>query len=80
MSDHHHHGGACSHESTDSDYLKEIGIQYGLYQKIDMENLECLNESSEGSAKNVFKPYEQRLNFEKVNIVKRKFVSYIGSE
>lgn len=64
--DHHQHGGGCSHESSDSDYLKEIGIQYSLYTKIDMANLECLNEAVEGSAKFIFKPYNDRLNFDKV--------------
>lgn len=67
--DHHHHGeGGCAHESSDSDYLKEIGIQYSLYTKIDLANLECLNEAEEGSAKNVFKPYEEKMNFEAVRI------------
>lgn len=65
--DHHHHGG-CAHESSDADYLKEVGIQYSLYKKIDLENLECLNETEDGSAQYVFKPYEERLNFEKVRI------------
>lgn len=65
MAHHHHHGG-CEHESTDSDHQNEIGIQYSLYKKIDLDNLECLNETEEGSAQNVFKPYEERLNFEKV--------------
>lgn len=65
--DHHYDGhGACVHDSNDSDYLKEIGIQYSLYTKIDFENLECLNETIERSAKFVFKPYEERLNFDKV--------------
>lgn len=63
---HHHHGGGCDHETADSDYLKEIGIQYSLYTKIDLENLECLNEATDGSAKFVFKPYEERLNFDRV--------------
>lgn len=66
--DHHHHQhGNCAHESTDSDYLKESGIQYSLYEKIDMENLECLNEEEDGSAKNVFKPWDQRLDGRAVN-------------
>lgn len=65
--DHHYDGhGACAHDSSDSDYLKEIGIQYSLYKKIDMENLECLNEATEKSGKFAFKPYEERLNFDKV--------------
>lgn len=60
----HEHGGACEHEADGIDPL-EMGVQYSLYQKIDMNNLECLNEAEDGSAKNVFKPYESRLNFEK---------------
>lgn len=62
----HEHGHGCSHEATDVDNALEMGIQYSLYKKIDLANLECLNELSEGSGKDVFKPYEQRLNFEKV--------------
>lgn len=64
----HDHDGACGHGVDDSDYLKELGIQYSLYTKIDIDNLECLNESNEGSAKLVFKPYEERLNFDTVKI------------
>lgn len=70
---HHHHHGNCEHESSDSDYLKEIGVQYGLYQKIDLENLDCLNETTDGSGKLVFKPYEDRLNFEKVKLLSIRF-------
>lgn len=61
----HHHG--CSHEATDVDHALEMGIQYSLYAKIDMENLECLNEAQDGDGRLVFKPYEERLNFEKVS-------------
>jgi len=60
----HNHGG-CSHEATDSDHAQEMGIEYSLYQKIDMENLECLNETVEDSGKGVFKAYEERMNFDK---------------
>lgn len=80
--DHHHHEGGCAHESTDSDYLKEIGIQYSLYTKIDLDNLECLNETTDGSAKFIFKPYDERLNFDKVNLIKTIFSlisSFFGS-
>lgn len=67
--DHNHqHGEGCAHESSDSDYMKEIGIQYSLFKKIDIDNLECLNETVDGSAKFIFKPYEERLNFDKVNL------------
>lgn len=71
--DHNHdHGEGCAHESTDSDYLKEIGIQYSLYKKIDLDNLECLNETVDDSAKFIFKPYEERLNFDKVILLEEK--------
>ncbi|XP_065356801.1 PITH domain-containing protein GA19395 [Calliphora vicina] len=58
----HDHGQGCGHEATDVDNALEMGIEYSLYQKIDMENLECLNEESVGSGKKVFKPYEKRLD------------------
>lgn len=63
---HHHHGGhQCEAESTsaDQDNVLEMGIQYSLFKKIDLENLECLNEDEDGSGKKVFKPYEKRLDF-----------------
>lgn len=79
--DHNHgHGEGCAHESSDSDYLKEIGIQYSLYTKIDVDNLECLNESVEGSAKFIFKPYEERLNFDKVMFCFAKKGSFVNWE
>nr|XP_025868261.1 PITH domain-containing protein 1 [Vulpes vulpes] len=33
---------------------------YGLYLRIDLERLQCLNESREGSGRGVFKPWEER--------------------
>ncbi|KAL9901204.1 PITH domain-containing protein GA19395-like [Glossina fuscipes fuscipes] len=39
-----------------------MGIEYSLYEKIDLDNLECLNEKLEGSGKRVFRPYENRLD------------------
>ncbi|GLG95759.1 PITH domain-containing protein [Gryllus bimaculatus] len=50
----------------DHDDTPEMGLQYSLYNKIDTGNLECLNERVEGSGKDVFKAWEERLNFEKV--------------
>ncbi|KAL4706037.1 hypothetical protein ACJJTC_014259 [Scirpophaga incertulas] len=48
----------CDHSSD------ETGILYNLFEKIDKENLECLNESIEGSGKTVFKPWDKRLDTE----------------
>lgn len=59
------HGKCCgdpNHQHEDP----ERGIQYSLYTKINTNNLECLNESNEGSGKLVFKPWEDRLNRESV--------------
>lgn len=62
----HDHGSGCSHEATDADNAFEMGIQYSLFSKIDMENMECLNETADGSGKFVFKSFEQRLDRDKV--------------
>ncbi|XP_036340007.1 PITH domain-containing protein GA19395 [Rhagoletis pomonella] len=58
----HNHGQCCGNEATDVDHAFEMGIEYSLYKKIDMDNLECLNEECEGSGKKVFKAYENRQN------------------
>lgn len=66
MSHGHSHSHGCEHESIDIDNALEMGIQYSLFEKIDMENLECLNEEIDGSGKTVFKSFEKRLDFDKV--------------
>ena len=61
----HSHGhGGCDHGAAGK-VGEEAGLAYSLYQKIDMFNLECLNETIEGSGKDVFKPWENRLDREK---------------
>lgn len=65
---HSHSEGGCEHEAVDVDTALETGIQYSLYEKIDMENLECLNEETEGSGKTVFKSFENRLDQEMVRL------------
>ena len=58
----HGHGG-CGHEHHDHEHdeTPERGLQFHLYTKIDFNRLQCLNEAEEGSAKNVFKPWDERL-------------------
>lgn len=56
----------CSCGDTHNDV--ELGVQYNLYQKIDIGNVECLNEYEEGSGVTVFKPWESRLDRDKVII------------
>ncbi|XP_064383353.1 PITH domain-containing protein 1-like [Halichondria panicea] len=55
---HHHH---C-HGEHDHDHAEDPAMLYSLYQKIDTEKLECLNESEEGSGKTVFKAWDDRLD------------------
>ena len=57
--------GCCSHDHDHEP--ADLGASYSLYTKIDTENMSCLNESLTDSGKSVFKPWEDRLNFEKVN-------------
>jgi hypothetical protein len=65
MAGHHHGCGAgCDHGAAGL-VGEEAGVAYSLFQKIDMSNLTCLNETVEESGKGVFKPWEDRLNREK---------------
>ena len=66
MPHHHNHDHDDCASSTDVDNANEKGIEYSLYSKIDMLNLECLNEEIDGSGALVFKSYEDRLDFNKV--------------
>lgn len=62
---HDHGSGGCAHEALDIDNPNEMGIQYSLYTKINIDNLECLNETDDGSGRAVFRAYENRLDFSK---------------
>ena len=54
----HDHGhGACDHGASE-----DMGIKYSLFEKIDLNNLECLNESADGAGARVFKPWDERTN------------------
>lgn len=61
------HGKCCGDESHHHE-PEEIGIHYSLYTKIDKDNVECLNETRDGSGKTVFKAWEDRLNFAEVRL------------
>ena len=58
------HGGGCCHEHKHEH--EHEGDLYTLYSKIDLNRLECLNESIDGSAKHIFKPHHDRLSSDKV--------------
>lgn len=56
--DHNHGGGACSH----GDNAQENSLGYSLYQKINTQDVECLNERIDGSGVKVFKAWSDRFN------------------
>lgn len=62
------HGGACCEGDSHQNETDEMGVEYSLYTKINKDNLECLNEECDGSGKTIFKPWEDRLNFDTVSI------------
>lgn len=62
---HGHPHGHCSDHAHEHEDL-ERGTMFSLYTKIHIDRVECLNEVTEGSGKEVFKAWENRLNFEKV--------------
>ncbi|XP_072025536.1 PITH domain-containing protein 1-like [Amphiura filiformis] len=65
MADGGHGHGHCADEH-DHDDDPERGRQFSLYTKINKDMVECLNEIIDGSGKEVFKPWDQRLNKDKV--------------
>lgn len=67
MSGHgHSHGGGCGGNHDCDEHMTEdqLAAAYSLYTKINMEAVQCLNTDS--PAKCVFKPWDQRLDREKV--------------
>lgn len=48
----------CGEAHSDS----ELGVHYNLFERIDFENFECLNEELEDTGKGVFRPWEARLD------------------
>ena len=60
---------ACDHQSTDED-----PAEWSLFCKIDTANLTCLNETSEGSCKKIFRAWEDRLSKEHVTTTYLTFI------
>lgn len=61
---HHHdqqHGGACCGNHGD-----QLAESYSLFEKIDLMNVECLNERVDGSGAKVFKAWSERLSREQL--------------
>lgn len=53
------HPGTCDHEPAAEDSL-----QCSLYSRIDLENVQCLNETVDGSCRKIIRPWEDRLSRE----------------
>lgn len=60
MCDHGHDHNSCCGHGDDIDETNSIA--YSLYQKIDLANVECLNEQVDGSGVKVFKAWNDRLS------------------
>lgn len=61
----HGHGHDCG-GGHDHPSESEMAAQFSLYTKIDTERVECLNETLDGSGRTIFKPWDQRLDKDKV--------------
>lgn len=72
----HCHDEHCDHDHDD---LPESGEQFLLYSKIDIDNVNCLNESEPNSGKNVIRPWNERMDDSKVSIwldhLKKKYAN-----
>lgn len=60
---------ACRHEHHDDDHVcdhsedgPDRGMEFSLYQRIDLARVRCLNERVTDSIRTVFKSYENRLD------------------
>jgi len=64
--DHNHGGGSHSHEPP-----PDLVPGDSLYSRIYLERVRCLNERVEGMARSIIKPWDQRLDTEKVSCLRR---------
>ncbi|GJP33523.1 hypothetical protein CLOM_g9596 [Closterium sp. NIES-68] len=55
------HSGSCSHDHDCSDH--DCGAGFSLYKSVDLPKVRALNEAVEGSAKGVFRSWEERMTF-----------------
>ena len=69
----HGHSHSCGGESHGIASEDAVGLQYALYQKINLDGVECLNEAEEGSGKKVFKTWQDRKDRTKVYITLIRF-------
>ena len=54
---------ACDHQSTDDN-----SAEWNLFYKIDLDNLQCLNEETDGSCRKIFRNWDELLSKQHVNL------------
>ena len=60
----HSSHGCCGHHH---DQQQDPAVLWSLYKNIDLFKVQCMNESEDGSGKEVFKAWEHRLDKNKVS-------------
>lgn len=56
--------------SRQCQHVEEVNVgQWNLYTKIDKYNLQCYNEKHDGSGKEVFRAWDERLDRSKVYVI-----------
>ncbi len=58
----------CNHSTCDHEPVGDDGTEWNLNSRIDLENLQCLNEEVDGSCKKLFRSWDERLSREHVSI------------
>ena len=58
----------CNKATCDHQSANDNSPEWNLLCKINMENLQCLNEKIDGSCKKIFRPWDDRLNKDYVDI------------
>lgn len=54
----------CNHAQCDHEPTTDDASEWNLNTRIDLENLQCLNEEIDGSCKKIFRSWDDRLNRE----------------
>ena len=59
----------CNHAQCDHEPTTDDASEWNLNTRIDLENLQCLNEEIDGSCKKIFRSWDDRLNREYVIMI-----------
>lgn len=58
----------CNKQNCDHQEIND-GTEWNLFSRIDLENLQCLNEEIDGSCKKIFRAWDDRLKTDNVSLV-----------